>query len=266
MAETPLIDTHSHIFDTAFEPDRPQVVKRALEAGVCLQLMPNIDLSTVPALLSTAEQHPCCLPMLGLHPTSVGQNFEHELDALEHIIPQHKFYGIGEIGIDLYWDTSLKALQEEAFRIQLRWAKRTGLPVSIHVRSSFNEVLRVIDSEHDSRLAGVFHCFGGTVEQYHHIADYGTFMVGLGGVATYKNGGFDKIAPIIDPTVMLLETDAPYLAPTPMRGKRNEPAYLEYTAAHLAKALHIAPAELKRITTQNAIRLFGLPPTTLHNA
>lgn len=265
MALNPLIiDTHSHIFDTAFDPDRTEVIERALSAGVGLQLLPNVDLDTVPALLRTADQYACCLPMIGLHPTSVGERFESDLSELERIMGQHRFYGIGEIGIDLYWDTSMREQQEQAFRHQLRWAKRMHLPVSIHVRdranstAAFDTVLAIVDAEHTSELSGVFHCFSGTFNHYRHIADYGTFMVGIGGVATYKNGGFDQLAPHIDPAHLLLETDCPYLAPIPKRGKRNEPAHIVHTATHIAQLLKLEVADLYGITSSNAIRLFNL--------
>lgn len=267
MPAPAIIDTHSHIFDKAFDPDRAEVVQRALDAGVGLQLLPNVDLDTVSALLSTADQFACCLPMIGLHPTSVGQQFEHDLSKLERIMGQRRFYGVGEIGIDLYWDTTMREQQEQAFRHQLRWAKQMHLPASIHVRdranstAAFDTVLAIVDAEHTSELSGVFHCFSGTAEHYRHIADYGSFMVGIGGVSTYKNGGFDQLAPHIDLSRMLLETDCPYLAPIPMRGKRNEPAHLVYIATHLAQVLNMDVADLYRITSNNAIRLFNLAVT-----
>ena len=266
-----IIDTHSHVFDKAFDADRPEVMQRAKDAGVCLQLLPNVDLDTVPALLRTAEQFECRLPMLGLHPTSVTAAFEHDLEQLERIFAQRKFYGVGEIGIDLYWDTTMREQQEQAFRHQLRWAKQMRLPVSVHVRdranstAAFDAVLAIVDAEHTSELSGVFHCFSGTAEHYRHIASYGTFMVGIGGVATYKNGGFDKLAPHISPEHLLLETDCPYLAPIPHRGKRNEPAYVAHTTAHIAPMLNMDIVDLHRITTQNAIRLFNLPASVLPN-
>ena len=256
-----IIDTHSHIFDEAFDADRQQVIQRSIDADVCYQIMPNVDTSTINALENTAHQYNCCFPLMRLHPTSVNNDFEQQLNTIEQKLASHKFYGIGEIGIDLYWDKTFVNQQIEAFRHQLQLAKKLQLPVSIHVRNAFNEAFNVIDSEIDSTLSGVFHCFAGTLQQYQHIEAYKTFMIGIGGIVTYKNGGINKIITQINTSKILLETDSPYLSPEPNRGKRNEPFNITYTAKTTAALLNISVAELSTITTQNAIKLFKLPIT-----
>lgn len=255
------IDSHSHIFDEAFDADRASVVDRAVEAGVLYQVMPNVDSSTVQRLNDTVSEYKCCFPLMGLHPTSVNQNFANELSLVEQELQTSKYYGIGEIGIDLYWDRTFINEQIEVFRHQLRLAKKLHLPVSIHVRSAFDEVFSVLDSEINADLTGVFHCFSGTLEQYQHIADYKTFMLGIGGVVTYKNGGIDKFVKQMDPNLLLLETDSPYLSPVPVRGTRNEPFNITYTAEKLAVLLGITIQELAQITSRNTINLFQLPIT-----
>lgn len=253
------IDSHSHIFDEAFDTDRSEVVSKAIAAGVLYQVMPNVDSTTTQRLLNTTNEFNCCFPLMGLHPTSVNNNFAHELSIVEHELQTAKFYGIGEIGIDLYWDKTFINEQIEVFRYQLKLAKKLHLPVAIHVRSAFDEVFSVLDSEIDSDLKGVFHCFSGTWEQYRHIVDYKTFMLGIGGVITYKNGGIDKFANKMDPSIILLETDSPYLSPVPVRGTRNEPFNITYTAAKLASIMGISVLELAQISTKNTIELFQLP-------
>lgn len=253
-----MIDTHSHIYDEAFDADRLQAIERAANVGVNYQLLPNVDSSTTGRLLDVVQQCSTCFPLMGLHPTSVKADFEHELAHVEQQLAERKFFGVGEIGMDLYWDRTFASQQVEVFRHQLRLAKRMGLPVSIHVRNAFDEVFAVVDSEICSDLSGVFHCFTGTLEQYRHIHSYGTFMVGIGGVVTYKNAGLATVIPHIDPNKLLLETDSPYLAPVPMRGKRNEPAFLSHIAPLVAKLMQISVDELDAITTANAIKLFKL--------
>lgn len=241
--------------------DRNLVMQRAIAAGVQYQVMPNVDLSTSQRLMSTAIEYPCCYPLMGLHPTSVTEDYRDELDGIVGLFNTYKFYGIGEIGIDLYWDKTLINKQIEVFCFQLKLAKRLNLPVVIHVRAAFDEVFCALDSEIGNNLRGVFHCFSGTAEQYEHIREYKTFMVGIGGVLTYKNAGIDCLVRQMDLDKIILETDSPYLSPVPVRGKRNEPFNITYTASKLAGLLGIPTDELTKITSTNAINLFKLPIT-----
>ena len=254
-----LVDTHSHIFVQEFDLDREQTIARAAEVGVQKFILPNIDSSSIPRLLETSQAFPSvCFPLMGLHPTSVGKDFEKELEVVEDWLTQHKFYGIGEIGIDLYWDKTYVEQQKEAFAYQIRLAKKHNLPIVIHARNSFDEIFEVLDKENDSALRGVFHSFTGGEKEYKRIMSYGGFILGLGGVVTYKNGGVDKVVPLMDTSEIILETDSPYLSPVPNRGKRNEPANLIYTAKRVADLLNVDIQHLASATTANAIELFGI--------
>jgi TatD DNase family protein len=191
-----------------------------------------------------------------LHPTSVKENFEQELQIVEQMLESHRFYGVGEIGIDLYWDKTHIDQQKIAFRHQLQLAKKHNLPVIIHSRNSFDEILEIVDQEVDSSLKGVFHSFSGDINHYKRILEYKSFYIGLGGVVTYKNGGVDKLIPHMDLSKVLLETDSPYLTPVPYRGKRNESAYIQLVATKIADILSIPTETVASITTSNAIELF----------
>lgn len=255
-----LIDSHSHIFSQEFDSDREGAMQRAREQQVVAQLLPNIDSTTTRRLLQTSDRYSGCFPLMGLHPTSVRKdNLEHELAHVEQMLREHSFYGIGEIGIDLYWDNTFIEEQKEAFRFQLQLAKKYGLPVSIHSRNSFEEIFQVIDSVHTSDLFGVFHSFTGTLSQYQRIAQYGTFLIGIGGIVTYKNGGVANLLPDIPLEHILLETDSPYLSPVPVRGRRNEPGNLRYIAQKVAELKDTSPEEVARITAENTLKLFRLP-------
>lgn len=253
------VDTHTHIFVDEFNGDRHQVIERARQAGVRLMVMPNIDSKSVDSLLHTSNQYKgYCIPLMGLHPTSVKDDYENELEVVEKTLKQKAFYGVGEIGIDLYWDKTFIEQQKVAFRHQLKLAKRMGLPVVIHSRNSFDEILEIVDQEMDSTLKGVFHSFSGTLAHYQHIARYKSFMVGIGGVVTYKNGGVDKIVEHMDINHILLETDSPYLSPVPVRGKRNESSNIVYIAQRISELLHVDIKDVADITTKSALTLFSL--------
>ncbi|MHC1703860.1 MAG: TatD family hydrolase [Tenuifilaceae bacterium] len=253
------IDSHSHIFSHDFDVDRKAVVDRAADAGVKYHILPNIDSSTTDKLLLVAEEfNEVCFPLIGLHPTSVTKNFEDELAHVEQMLQNNKFYGIGEIGIDLYWDRTFIEQQKIAFRHQLRLAKKLELPLVIHSKNSFDEIFEIVDQENDSKLRGVFHSFTGTYDQYLHVMEYGNFLVGIGGVVTYKNGGVDKVVAKMDLSKILLETDSPYLSPIPKRGQRNESQNLIYTAQKIAEIKGVPIEEVAEKTTKSAIELFKI--------
>lgn len=253
-----LIDTHTHIFLPEFNDDRDQVINYARENGVNQVLLPNVDSTTSESLLKLADQYPdFCLPMMGLHPTSVDENFQDELTKVEDWLEKRKFYAIGEIGVDLYWDKTYKLQQEEAFLHQINLAKKYKLPIVIHARESFNEIFKIVEKEKDDNLNGVFHAFTGNEKQADQIVEWG-FKIGIGGIVTFKNAGLDKVVNNIDINHIVLETDSPYLAPVPKRGKRNESAYIVYIAQKIAEIKNISVEEVARITTNNARQLFRL--------
>ena len=251
------VDTHSHIYSEDFSSDRNEVIANALKSGVNKIVLPNIDSSTIKPLFDLAYSNTdLFIPLLGLHPTSVKEDFHKELEIMEYWFNKRKFWGIGEIGIDLYWDKTFINEQVEAFRIQIGWAKRAGIPIVIHVRDSFPEVIEVIEQEKEDSLTGVFHSFTGTVDQAAHVIELG-FKIGVGGIVTFRNSGLDEIIQQIDLQHVLLETDSPWLTPVPHRGKRNESAYIAIIAAKVASLHNISVEEVGRITTQNAKQLFG---------
>ena len=251
------VDTHSHIYSEEFSSDRSEVVYNALKSGVNKIILPNIDSSTIKPLLDlTVSNSELFIPLIGLHPTSVKEDFHKELEIIEYWLNKRKFSGIGEIGIDLYWDKTFINEQLEAFRIQIGWAKKAGIPIVIHVRDSFPEVIEVIEQEKGDSLRGVFHSFTGTADQAAHVIELG-FKIGVGGIVTFKNSGLDKVVQQIDLQHILLETDSPWLAPVPHRGRRNESAYITAIAAKVALLHHISMEEVGRVTTQNAKQLFG---------
>jgi len=253
------IDTHTHIFIDDFDVDRQSAINRAKEVGVKCMILPNIDSSSIEQLLSVTDLYDgYCLPLMGLHPTSVKKNFEQELALVEDQLGKNKFWGIGEIGIDLYWDKTFFEQQKVAFRHQLKLAKKHELPVVIHSRNAFDEILEIVDQEVDESLKGVFHSFSGSLSNYQHIMSYKSFMVGIGGVVTYKNGGVDKVLKDMNIQSILLETDSPYLSPVPLRGKRNESANIVHVARKVAEILNLPVENVAQATTQNAIKLFSL--------
>ncbi|WP_162045298.1 TatD family hydrolase [Vibrio taketomensis] len=253
-----MIDTHAHIYASEFDNDRDLVVERALNQGIDKILLPNIDLESIEPMLATEAAYPTiCRSMMGLHPCYVDSNVDQTLATIYSWFSKHNFIAVGEIGIDLYWDKTYRTEQEKAFVTQLNWAKEMQLPVVIHTRDSIEETLSLLRGEQDGSLHGVFHCFGGSVEEAKAINDLG-FHLGLGGVSTFKNGGMDQVIPHLDMDYVILETDCPYLAPVPHRGKRNEPAYTELVANRIATLRELTLEQVDNITTHNAKTLFNL--------
>jgi TatD DNase family protein len=251
------IDTHVHIYSKEFDADRKDVLSRCLDLGISKIYMPNVDHTSVDAMLEVEHKHPDqCISMMGLHPCSVKKDFEKELYKIEAWLSKRKFAAIGEMGTDLYWDKTLWEEQAEAFTIQIGWAKKYKLPVVIHCRESIDQTIELLAPMADKNLKGVFHCFSGTYEQAKKITGLG-FYLGLGGVSTFKNGGMDLVIPNLELDTILLETDSPYLAPVPHRGKRNSPEYIPLIAARIAELKRISIEELQRTTTFNAQRLFN---------
>ena len=254
-----LIDTHTHLYSSQFDQDREDVIKQSIKNGVDKFLLPNIDKSSIQGMLALQNKFPLnCFAMMGLHPCSVDQNWEQELEEINTLLQQERIIAIGEIGIDLYWDKTYVAHQKEAFIRQISWAKEMNLPIVIHARDSFSEIYSVLDQVNDERLKGVFHCFTGSSEDVSKIQSYGGFKFGIGGVVTFKKSGLDEVVKHIPIEEILLETDAPYLAPTPHRGKRNESSYLPIIASKLSDIFEISEQEVARITSQNAVELFRL--------
>lgn len=253
-----MIDTHAHIYLEEFKADREAMLERCRQQGVEKILMPNIDSTSIDDLLELESKNPAvCVPMMGLHPCYVKKGFEKDLYLVEEWLSKKKFCAVGEIGTDLYWDKSLWAEQQEAFEVQLNFAKKFKLPVSIHSRESTEEALGFIEKLQDGKLSGVFHCYSGTLAQAERAIKLG-FHLGIGGVATFKKGELDDLLRATDLKHIVLETDSPYLAPVPFRGKRNEPSYLHYVAEKIAVVKHVAMEEVKQQTTQNAIAIFNL--------
>lgn len=254
-----LFDTHTHFYLPEFEPDLAEGFNRAANAGVQYMALPNIDSSTITAVRNLRDHYPgTCFAMMGLHPGSVDKNFGRELEKIKTELDRGGYIAVGEVGIDLYWSQEFISEQQEAFRVQLQWAKEKNLPLVIHARNSFDELFAILDKENDSSLSGIFHCFTGTSAQAKKILEYGNFCLGIGGVVTFKNAGLDKTLADIDLGHLVLETDAPYLAPHPFRGKRNEPAYLAHICNKIADIYNIAPAAVAAATTRNAQQIFQL--------
>ena len=253
------IDTHTHLYLDEFDADREHTVQQAVKAGVGLMLLPNIDQTSWKPMMDMCTQFPgTCYAMAGLHPTSVHpDSVESELEEVKQRLETGSFIAVGEIGIDLYWDKSQQELQEYAFDFQLQLAKEHQLPVAIHVRKSFDEVWRVLKPHIGPGMKGVFHCFPGDEAQARRVIDAG-FMLGIGGVVTFKNAGLQKVVAAVGPEHIVLETDAPFLAPAPYRGKRNEPAYIPVIAEKVAELCQLTLAEVAEITTRNAIGLFNI--------
>lgn len=251
-----LIDTHAHIYAEEFDADRSAMVARAQEQGVAKIYMPNVDHASIDAMLEWESRSPLCVAMMGLHPCSVKKDFEKELYRVEAWLNQRTFAAIGEMGTDLYWDKTFWPQQQEAFKIQVGWAKQHKRPLVIHCRESIDETLALLEPLQDGTLTGVFHCFTGTVPQAQRIIALG-FYLGIGGVSTFKNGGLDKVLPDLDLANVVLETDSPYLAPVPHRGKRNEPAYVTLIAQRVSEIKSLPLHEVQRVTTANATQLFA---------
>lgn len=253
-----VIDTHAHLYADEFNNDRENMLARAKEKGIGPVLMPAIDSATHPQMLQLEKEHPeLCISMMGLHPVSVKDNYRDELKVAEEHFSQRKFVAVGETGLDFYWDLTWKDQQYDAFRRQIQWALQYDIPVVIHSRNSTQECIEVVRESQNGKLKGVFHCFSGTAEEAKAVVELG-FYLGIGGVLTFKNAGLDKVLAGIDPANLVLETDAPYLAPVPFRGKRNESSYIIYVAEKLALIKEKTVEEIAEITTANARKLFGL--------
>ena len=254
------IDTHSHLYSSKFDSDRTLIIKDAISSGVTKILLPNISSKYTEGMLKVCNEFPKhCFPMMGLHPCDVNKNnIDNELTHVEQELAKRKYIAVGEIGLDLYWDKTKLEIQKKAFIHQIELAKKYNLPIAIHVRDSFTEAIEIIEKLNDERLSGVFHCFTGTIEEAEKVIKLGGFNLGIGGVLTFKNSGLDKTIEAIELKHLILETDAPYLAPTPFRGKRNESKYILNIAEKLAEVHQIDIKEVANITTSNAKKLFGL--------
>ncbi len=253
-----LVDTHTHLYLDEFDEDRDEVIKEAINEGVAYMLLPRIDSESHEAQMKLCNRFPeNCLPMTGLHPTSVKDDFMKEFSAVEESLKEGTYFGIGEIGIDLYWDDTFKEQQEYVFRHQLRLAKEHKLPVSIHTRNSFEVVYRIVKEELTDDLTGVFHCFTGSLQEAGLIMDLG-FKMGIGGILTFKNAGLAEVVKEIPMEHLVLETDAPFLTPVPYRGKRNQSKYVVFIAKKLAEIKEMTLEQAARITTANAADLFKL--------
>ena len=253
-----ITDTHTHLYSSQFKEDQSEMMQRAKDAGVTRFFIPAIDSTYTDKMFQLEKDYPNdVFLMMGLHPTSVKENYLEELAHVKKWIDEKKFYAIGEIGMDLYWDKTFLKEQQDAFRTQIQWAKEKKMPINIHCRNAFDEVFEVLESEKSDDLRGIFHCFTGTLEQAKQAISY-NMKLGIGGVATFKNGKIDKFLNEIDIKHIVLETDAPYLAPTPYRGKRNESAYLTNVVDKLVDIYGLSFDEIAAITTQNSKDVFGI--------
>jgi TatD DNase family protein len=263
-----LADTHSHIYHKDFDPDYAQMLDRAYRNGVKHIFLPAIDSESHDKLLGLIQKRsvtpeapekrlPLLYPMMGVHPCSINADFQKELDiALQHLDNGTKYYAVGEIGLDFYWDVTYKEQQFEAFETQIGWAIERKLPIVIHSRKSTYECIEIL-KKYKGRIGGIFHCFSGSLEEAREIIKLG-FYLGIGGVATYKNSGLKEVLPQIGLDQVVLETDAPYLTPVPHRGKRNEPSYIKLVCEELAHIMHMSYTQVADKTTENALRVFGL--------
>jgi len=253
-----LTDTHTHLYSDAFKEDRATMVQRAFDAGVKKMFIPAIDSETTEAMYQLEKEYPHNIfLMMGLHPTSVKENYKEELKHVEDQFLKRSFFAVGEIGIDLYWDKSTLEIQKKAFKTQIQLAKKHQLPIVIHCRDAFNEVFEILETEKGDELYGIFHCFTGTEAQAQKAISY-NMKLGIGGVVTFKNGKIDTFLNKFDLKYIVLETDSPYLSPVPYRGKRNESSYLSLICKKVAEVYNISEEEVARVTSQNAIDIFGI--------
>lgn len=252
-----IIDTHAHLYVDQFESDIEDVIAEAKSNNIEKVVLPNIDGASSESLIKLYKSDPSFFtPMMGLHPCSVNQDYKKEIRLIEKQFLRQDFASVGEIGLDYYWDTSYKQQQIDAFRTQIAWSKEMKLPIAVHCRDAFDDILNILEEEQNGQLKGVLHCFTGSSEQAKRLIDIG-FYLGIGGVLTYKNSGLDKTVAEIDLKHLVLETDAPYLSPVPFRGKRNQSSYLIYIAEKLAEVLGLSLEEIAKETTSNAKDLFG---------
>ena len=253
-----ITDTHTHLYSDAFDDDRTDMINRAIDANVKRFFIPAIDSTYTNAMFQLEKDFPeHVFLMMGLHPTSVKENFKDELAHVEDLLAKRNFYAVGEIGIDLFWDKSTLGIQIEAFKHQINLAKQYKLPIVIHCRESFDEIFDVLEQEQSDDLFGIFHCFTGNIEQAQKAISY-NMKLGIGGVVTFKNGKIDQFINQIDLKHIVLETDSPYLAPKPFRGKRNESAYINKVLEKLSELYQISEEEIATITTENSKAIFGI--------
>lgn len=253
-----LTDTHTHLYVKQFDNDIDAVIANCIEKGVSRLFMANIDSSSINSMMDLGKKYPKnCFPMMGIHPTSIKANYKEELALVEDWLSKYSFCAVGEIGIDLYWDKTFLKEQQDAFRIQIGLAKKYNLPFAIHCRDAFDEVFEILDELNDDKMRGIFHCFTGNIEQAKHVLAYGGFKLGIGGVVTFKNAGLDKVVEQLNLEDLVLETNTPYLAPTPYRGKRNESAYIYEIAEKVADIYKVSIEEVATITTANSQEIFS---------
>ncbi len=253
-----ITDTHTHLYSEAFDEDRHEMIQRAIDANISRFFIPAIDSTYTNSMLELEKDFPKNIfLMMGLHPTHVKDNFKEEIKHVEDMLAERSFYAVGEIGIDLYWDVSTLEIQKEAFKYQIELAKKYKLPIVIHCREAFNEIFEVLEEVNDQDLFGIFHCFTGTIDQAKKAISF-NMKLGIGGVATFKNGKIDKFLNEIDLKHIVLETDAPYLSPVPFRGKRNEPLYILKVLNKLSEIYNVSKEDIANITTQNSKEIFGI--------
>ena len=253
-----ITDTHTHLYSTEFEEDRNEMIQRAIDAGVSRFFIPAIDSAYTQSMYDLEKSYPANIfLMMGLHPTHVKDNYLEELQHVAGELAKRNFYAVGEIGIDLYWDKTHLPQQQDAFRKQIQLAKQYKLPIVIHCREAFNEIFEILEEEKSADLFGIFHCFSGTYEQALQAISY-NMKLGIGGVVTFKNGKIDQFLNQIDLKHIVLETDSPYLAPVPFRGKRNESSYLVNVVSKLSEIYNLSPDEIAEITTENSKIIFGI--------
>lgn len=258
-----MIDTHAHLYAEEFDTDRPQVLQRAREAGVKRIILPNVDSGSLERMLDLEASCPeYCFAAIGVHPTSIKENYREELAVVERELKRRQWIAIGEIGTDLYWDKSFIQQQQDAFAQQLQWSLDYELPVIIHVRDSFEVTFEVLEQFRGKGLRGIFHSFTGSVEHAHTIQEFGTFYLGINGIITFRNSGLRETVGLLSPHKLVIETDAPYLAPVPYRGKRNESSYTKLIVSQLADVFGIPIDEIIHITTKNAETMFDFSKTS----
>jgi TatD DNase family protein len=253
-----IIDTHTHLYLKQFKDDIDKVIQRSIDKGINKFIFPAIDSTHFDDMHDLKNKYPGSIYLMsGLHPTNVKENFNEELEFVVNSLKSHSYVAIGEIGIDLYWDKTYLKQQQEAFEFQIRLAIKNDLPIVIHCREAFDEIFEILDKENCDKLRGVFHCFTGTLEQANRAIQLG-FKLGIGGVVTFKNGGIDKFLNRIDLNHIVVETDSPYLAPVPYRGKRNESSYITYVIDKLSEIYGLPIKKIASVTTKNAEKVFAL--------
>ena len=251
------IDTHTHLFCEEFDGDREAAVARAVEAGVGRLCLPSINKASLAPLFAMCDKYKgVCYPMVGLHPTDVATDYKEQLAVMREFLADNRVIAVGEVGLDFYWSEEFRAEQYEAFETQIGWARDTNLPLAIHSRNAFKELVDIMEKYRGAGLCGVFHCFSGTEEEAEALLAHEGFFLGIGGVLTYKNSTLPRVLAGVPLERLVLETDSPYLAPVPRRGKRNESAYIPYIAEALSRIYGCTPERVAEVTTENALRLF----------